>query len=212
MRRRMRNEAINSSETTTGVWMTTFTDLVMLMVTFFVMLLAMSSMSGKSLKNIFGYYIKPLAAVESTGALARALEKAGHAPEKIAGLTGLKEDERGILLTLEESLLFEPGRAEIKNGSYRVLDAVAGVISSSSNDILIMSHTDDAVLDKGEYESNLELSAFRSLSVLDYFTKKRRLPESRFHVGGYGSYSPLFPNDTSKHRELNRRVEIIFKH
>jgi chemotaxis protein MotB len=62
------------------------------------------------------------------------------------------------------------------------------------------------------YESQWELSAYRGLSVLEYFLKEKGLSPSRFSVGGYGPSRPLYPNDTPKDRALNRRVEIIFKH
>lgn len=203
---------MKGSGTTTEVWMTTFTDLVMLMVTFFVMLLSISSMSEKSLKKAFTYPMNMPVSVESTEALTAAFEKAGMPGGKISGSIMLKKDERGILLSLVEDVFFEPGKTEIKTESYEILDSIAAAIASSSNDILIMGHTDDKAFSGGEYESNLELSTYRSLSVLDYFIEKRHLPRSRFHTGGYGPYSPLFPNDTPEHMESNRRVEIIFRH
>jgi chemotaxis protein MotB len=74
-----------------------------------------------------------------------------------------------------------------------------------------MGHTDNTASNGGEYDSNLELSAYRSLSVFNYFVEKKQLPDSRFYTGGYGQYSPLFPNDSPEHMASNRRVEIIFR-
>jgi chemotaxis protein MotB len=212
MRRRAKSEAINASERTAEGWMTTFTDLVMLMVTFFVMLLSISSLSEKSLKKAFAYHGNQPGAVESTRALAEAFGKAGLPVDKTGGSMAIKKDERGLILSIEDDVFFEPGKTEIKTGSYEILDSIAGVIASSSNDILIMGHTDDTALSGGTYESNMELSTYRSLSALDYFIEKRNLSRSRFYSGGYGPYSPLFPNDTPEHRASNRRVEIIFRH
>jgi chemotaxis protein MotB len=75
-----------------------------------------------------------------------------------------------------------------------------------------MGHTDNIPIKSKIYKSNWELSAYRGLSVLDYFLKEKGLSPSRFYVGGYGAFRPIYPNDTAKRRALNRRVEIIFKH
>jgi len=75
-----------------------------------------------------------------------------------------------------------------------------------------MGHTDNIPIKSKLYKSNWELSAYRGLSVFDYFLKEKELSPSRFYVGGCGSFRPIYPNDTPKNRSLNRRVEIVFKH
>ena len=124
----------------------------------------------------------------------------------------IHDDERGVVMSFHEKILFEPGRAEIRKESLPFLDAVAVAIANSSNDILIMGHTDDTPVKSKAYESNWELSAYRGVAVLRYFLKEKQLSLERFRVGGYGSSRQLKPNDTAENRAMNRRVEIIFKH
>lgn len=228
-------------------WMVTFSDLICLMLTFFVMLITMSSIDRKALKDTFGYLQTSHGTVEysgygenkafsefikkysekrdktsisreqfddlrqSFGDSGEAMENAKNAVKNISKLIDLKEDKRGLVLSFQENIFFDSGKSEIRKENYEILDSIADAIASSSNDILIMGHTDDVFPQNGGYESNWELSADRGLAALDYFIRDKHLPASRFYVGGYGSYRPLFQNDNPEHRSLNRRIEIIFR-
>jgi len=243
-----KNRADESPAINPDAWMVTFSDLVCLMLTFFVMLLTMSSINKKALKNTFSYLQSSHGAFEYSGsgknkALSGFIKKYSEKRDKtaisqkqfddlrqsfgdsadsngnakiavknISRLIDLKEDERGIVFSFQENIFFDSGKTEVRKENYEFLDSIAAAIASCSNDILIMGHTDDVPLKSGRYESNWELSADRGLVALDYFIRNKNLPPTRFYVGGYGSYRPLFPNDSSEHRTLNRRVEIIFRY
>ena len=143
------------------------------------------------------------------------VDSKGDVEKKLKNLQdaiNILDDNRGIVLSIQEDLIFDPGESKIKKEVRSILEAVSRAINSSANDILIVGHTDNVPIKNERYDSNWELSAGRGLSVLDYFVRERDLPPSRFTVGGYGASRPLFPNNTAKNRALNRRVEIIFKH
>lgn len=211
--RRSRIEANDDTVLKTDAWMVTLSDIIMLMITFFVMLLTMSSIDQKSLKDTFNYIKKSIGGSAYSGYTGNGTH--GNLKAVIKNIDrsiDIKEDERGIVLSIYEDILFESGKSTIKKENYRILDSIAAAIDSCSNEIMVMGHTDDLPVQVGEYESNWELSAYRGLYVLDYFIKNKHLSPERFYVGGYGAFRPLFPNNNSKHRSLNRRVEIILKH
>jgi chemotaxis protein MotB len=227
-----------------NAWMVTFSDLIMLLLTFFVMLLTMSSMDAKMLKDIrsalneaaglleysglrkvnsLGKFIKEYQdsddlfvidqnhlknLIPSTGLDRIVLEKI----KDLDMIMDITDDERGIVLSLQENILFDSGEAKIKKDFLHVLDSIFTAIDSCPNDILIMGHTDNIPSHSALYKSNWELSSYRALSVLEYFLKEKGLQPSRLSVGGYGPARPLYPNDTPKNRALNRRVEIIIRH
>jgi len=232
---------VSDNDFNPNAWMVTFADLVMLLLTFFVLLLTMSSMDTKKLKKLMSHF------TESTGVLEFASSgnvsdfssfimqynnsdsmlviDQKHLLAKIKISLEIKDvlkdideninfsdDERGVVLSFNEAILFEPGKAILKKEIYPILDSVADAIYECPNDILILGHTDNTPVKSKLYQSNWELSAYRGLSVLDYFLKEKELSPSRFYVGGCGSFRPVHPNDTPKNRSLNRRVEIIFKH
>jgi len=225
-----------------SAWLVTFSDLIMLLLTFFVMLLAMSSMDMKMLKDIRSELQEAAGLLDYSGSrgvssLASFIQKFQDSESRfvvdqnllsnllpsvdtkmeelikdLTELMDITDDERGIVLSFPENILFDAGTVAIKKEVFRVLDSIATAIDSCPNDILIMGHTDDIPIQTRVYASNWELSSYRGLSVLEYFLKEKGLSPSRFSVGGYGPSRPLDPNDSPKNRASNRRVEIIFKH
>jgi chemotaxis protein MotB len=226
-------------------WMVTFSDLVMLLLTFFVLLLTMSSMDTKQLKALFTHFQGSTGVLELSGStdvsgLANFMtqyydtdsmlvidqkllkhlfladedskDDAEDALDGIEELIGITDDERGIVISFQEDIFFQQGEAAIKGDVQPFLDGIAKAIQGCANEVLIMGHTDNVPVNSPLYGSNWELSLYRGLSVLQYLLKKEGISPSRFSVGGYGPSRPLYPNDTAKHRALNRRVEIIFKH
>ena len=222
-------------------WMITFADLVMLLLTFFVLLLTMSSMDTKKLRDLMTHFRESTGVLEFSGA--GQVYKLGAFVNKynstdsllvvdqkdfltkiklVSNLTNilkdlsnnitLSDDERGIALSFHGNILFEPGKTTLRKEAYPVLDVIAEAIEECPNDVLIMGHSDNTPIKDEVYGSNWELSTYRGISVLNYFVNKKGLSPSRFSVGGSGSSRPLYPNINQKNRSLNRRVEIIFKH
>jgi chemotaxis protein MotB len=248
----------------TTLWMVTFGDLLMLLLTFFVMLLSMTSMDTKALKTMFSIFRGAIGPMEfsemervrttrdllhegSGGSMEfpdlnkitvlkdryrKIVEKKMDvnnleilkdilAPEgdtehdemleDLKEVIGISEDERGVILTLQDMVLFDPGEAEIKSNVFLLLDLIAEVLDSIPNNVLIMGHTDNVPIRSERYRSNWELSLYRALSVHTYFVEKNGLSPERFAAGGYGDLRPRFPNNIREGREKNRRVEIIVK-
>lgn len=222
-------------------WMVTFADLVMLLLTFFVLLLTMSSMDTKKLRNLMTHFKESTGVLEFSGAgevynIGNFINKYNdsdsllvidqkHFLTKVKLVSNIKnmlkdlsnditlsDDERGVALTFNGNILFDPGKTTLREEAYPVLDAVVDAIAECPNDILIMGHSDNTPIKDETYRSNWELSAYRGISVLDYFLIKKDLSPSRFTVGGSGSSNPLYPNTNEINRSLNRRVEIVFKH
>lgn len=230
----------DSIESDPNAWMVTFADLVMLLLTFFVLLLSMSSMDTKKLENLMTHFREATGVLEFSGSqefanLGSFISKYNDTssllvidqdnffdeldlPESLKKMANnldekltITDDERGVVVYLHENILFDPGKTTVNKALFPVLDAVADAIFGCENDILIMGHADSRPIGDIRYNSNWDLSAHRGLSVLNYFLKHTQLSPERFSVGGYGATRPLYPNDTPEHRALNRRVEIIFK-
>ena len=230
-----------TKKTDPNAWMVTFADLVMLLLTFFVLLLTMSSMDTKKLRNLMTHFRASTGVLELSGAgkvynlgsfvnkynntesllvvdqkhFLTKIKYVSNIKNKLKDLSNnitLSDDDRGIALTFHGNILFDPGKSTLRKEAYPVLDLVTDAIEECPNEILIMGHSDNSPVKSEMYRSNWELSAYRGISVLEYFLKEKGLLASRFSVGGSGSSRPLYPNTTPKNRSLNRRVEIIFKH
>jgi len=222
-------------------WMVTFGDLLMLLLTFFVMLLTMRSMDTAAIKAIFtpvgkgggiGALLFPESKqtsgiLDSSGAqdamlivsyaMLQNLMSEGETAdvnEKWGAAENsyeLYESQEGYVISLKADVLFESGQADLKPEMYPALDRIAFLLNAVSNDIMIIGHTDKITPGRSRFASNWELSLYRALSVHDYFINVKHMDPLRFSTGGAGSVKPRTSGETFFERQKNRRVEIILK-
>jgi chemotaxis protein MotB len=121
----------------------------------------------------------------------------------------VRRDERGVIVSLSDSVLFDSGQADVKQSAMPALAAVTSVIRKIPNSIIIEGHTDSVPIKNSRYSSNWELSTARALSVLSYMLKDSSLSPERFSLAGYAEFRPLAPNETPGGRDKNRRVDIV---
>lgn len=215
-------------------WMVTFSDMVTLLLTFFIMLIATSSMDAKALRESFGYFssvagpmdfsqekeagiltpvVKPVPEVIELKAehlsrmLVIALKNQGIPDAQGRGLElfDVVETSRGLAIRIPGDILFAEGSFQVRKEAQAVLRAAAAGIRATDATVSIDGHTDN----RGDDRKNWRLSLQRATSVADYFVYSMGMPPGRFCVAGYGAQRPLATNDTDTGRSKNRRVEII---
>jgi len=115
-----------------------------------------------------------------------------------------------ITVTLPTAILFESGKASLKQTTQKELDHIAGVLQSkyAGRKIDVVGHTDSDPIKKSAWQDNWELSAQRSLSVLRYLVSKG-IPSDRIRAAGCGESRPVAENTTATGKAKNRRVEIV---
>ena len=124
----------------------------------------------------------------------------------------LKELEGKLTLTMVEAILFDSGKAEVKQEGRDALQKVADVLKTvEGQEIVVAGYTDNVQI--GErlakvYPSNWELSAARAISVVKILVSDGVNPEN-ISAAGYGEFRPVADNDTQEGRAQNRRMEII---
>lgn len=218
-------------------WLVTFGDLVTLLLTFFVLLLSMSSMD-KSVLTKITFFTDDLGVLSNKSAgripprirmIIDALEKPWEILDKEQRLKDMMfpedvippeinrstlmenlrilERPEGVALVLSDKLLFPEGGAELSPAARQLLDAVAQVLLYTAAPVNIAGYTDDV---GGGAEYNYILSGRRSLAVLRHFLEVGQ-PDERFSVSGYGPNWPIGDNKTEAGRAANRRVEILLK-
>lgn len=117
-------------------------------------------------------------------------------------------DERGLVISLADSVLFDPGRADIRHNIQEMLIEIASVIDKLPNIIRVEGHTDNVPIHNEVFPSNWELSSARAARVVRLFITAGVDPE-KLTISGYGEFRPVAENETSVGRALNRRVDII---
>ena len=118
--------------------------------------------------------------------------------------------ERGLVLTFVAEVLFDSGKAELRDKAKESLAKVASVIRQKvpDRDIGIEGHTDNEPIKHSGWKSNWELSTGRATSVL-HFLEQEGVDPHRLVASGYGEYHSIASNDTFEGRQKNRRVEIV---
>lgn len=108
-------------------------------------------------------------------------------------------------IQLDSLNLFEPGSAELKPGSTKLLiNALVGIKAQPGWLILISGHADA----RGDAAKNLDLSRARASAVRDWMQRMGDIPDSCFAVQGVAASQPVSSNDTLNGRAENRRVDI----
>lgn len=118
-------------------------------------------------------------------------------------------DMRGLVIRLNNAIMFDSGSAEIKSEHEGSLIEIAAMINSLDNYIRIEGHTDNVPITSEIYPSNWELSSARAASVVQLFINKCSFLPNKLVAVGYGEYKPVEDNSTAEGREKNRRIDII---
>ncbi|KAA6448573.1 flagellar motor protein MotS [Bacillus swezeyi] len=207
-------------------WIITFSDLITLILVFFILLFSMSQIDLNKFKAAVGSFQdradgEPAAEQIDRGRDQHAKKAADSQDDlikkindyieknQLSGLITAKRDERGVILVLQEAVLFDSGKADIKDQAYPLLHKIAVLLKTVANPINVEGHTDNRPISTYRFPSNWELSAARASTVIGYFTEKEKLDSSRFLAVGYADTKPVRDNRTETHMKENRRVEIV---
>ena len=217
-------------------WMTTFADLVTLLLTFFVLLLSMANMedvkfaeASASIRSAFGAHSMPapskfsipiipsppvskFSPIQNETALKvykriQSQLKSDNIPEDVE-LVKMEDDT--IILRINESVLFQKGTAVLSPTAYPTLRNLADIIRPLTMRLRIEGHTDNTPVSKREID-NWNLSVARAVSVMRFFKKGDLLPLDRMASIGYGPNRPIVPNTTKENKAKNRRVDFVLR-
>jgi len=128
------------------------------------------------------------------------------------GLTGdvdVTIEERGIVISIEEKVLFKSGSADLEPDSQLTIEKLGKVLLAiPGKHIRVEGHTDNVPIHNSRFPDNQELSTARANSVWRILVNKVGLSPKSLSATGYGEYRPKMPNDTAENKAQNRRVDI----
>ena len=220
-------------------WLGTYSDTVTLLLTFFVLLYSLSSVDSEKSKAVsqalntvmtgqaadsmleFDKYKGkvPLVGGESEDVAVEDSEGKGVKTyedlqqyinaNNLSDQVSITQNERGVMIQLKDTVLFEKGSADIKLDAQNVLDTINNIISTMPNSIIVEGHTDNDPISTFEFQSNWELSSARASRVVRYFIEIKGQDPSRFSAAAYGDTRPIYPNVSEENKTKNRRVNIL---
>ena len=223
----MSNKKAKKTADGAPAWMVTYSDLVTLLLTFFVLLLSMANMDpvkfvkvANSMRSAFGIIgkidtvdiapkvinIAPLPEEDMAQRVYKRIQFQLYQLKLNKDIT-LVLDRGAVVLRVDSNLLFAPGRSDILPGGLPKLRKIAELVRPLPFHLRAEGHTDSM----GNAEANWDLSMARASTVVKFFAAEKLFPLDRMAAVGYGSQRPIAPNDTPENRALNRRVEFILE-
>lgn len=214
-------------------WLLTYSDLITLLMIFFILLYAMSTTDARKFNDL-------------TGALQRAFNNGQFQMVTIGGTPGnnhtfsgttpsqkdvkaklidqLREvvkmlgipqtvvtigsTQEGLVITLAGNLVFYPGGYQLKSDSFALMSRIAQVLVRIPNQVRVEGNTDNQVTGSGGANANWALSAMRAVSVVEYLSGQG-IPPTRLQALGLGQYHPVASNATAEGRAQNRHADIV---
>lgn len=208
-----------------GSWTVTFSDLLTLLLTFFVFMIAVSVFKTPQYKEFwrqFQQMDKQAQTKRATNSnrfqLIKGLRLPMLTPEAEQLMVKLEStftdsdfdgmnvfcDENKINLSISEELGFDGGSAVLKEGAKPLLLKLIKPIAGTKFDINVEGHSDSQT---SPGVNNVDLSLQRALSVVRFLIANG-MDKKKLSVSGYGPYRPVASDDTPEGRMKNRRVEV----
>lgn len=217
----------------TPLWFITFSDLMALLVGFFMLLYGFSTLEANrfralagSVREAFGgpHVVAPGSGLpgepprpsspqepETPGRAAIyekttvALRELGFGPLAEAEL-----DADGVRVRVADGLVFGPNDVEPAQAASPLLDALATLSLQAGAEVIVEGHTDNQPVTGAKFASSWELAGARATAVVRALAE-RGVPGERLEARSLGASRPRAPNQTYEGRRQNRRVEIVIR-
>ncbi len=217
-------------------WMTTYGDMMTLLLCFFVLLFSFSVIDADKFEKVMQALKDKLGVLQGGRTLSQGImvdnglrdknftdstfdenefeqliqELESHIIESnLQSDVTLEENEGGLVVRMTGKVLFDLGKADLKKEGMEALSELAIFLEGIPNYIEIEGHTDDLPINNEEFPNNWALSANRSIDVCNYLMENTKIDPQRIQLKAHGPYKPIKPNNSPENRALNRRVDIV---
>lgn len=218
MAKPIQNEAPPSSD---GGWITTYADMITLLMCFFVIMYSASEPSQSKWEQLKGGIESDVMNVKNQTPLAdlyNELEAKYDDPKDDNPDLTIDFNTHGIVISLGSASLFESGGATLKPDGRRVIKILSKELRKRLKKyelvIDVEGHTDDIPIRTAQFPSNWELSSSRAASVVKLFTE-RGIDPTVVRAIGHADAFPKKPNRDAdgaaipENMAVNRRVDVI---
>lgn len=216
-------------------WMITFTDLMTLLLTFFVLLVSMATLDEQrklvTLGSVLGSFGMGESGIDARSTKPNKNNVEPGPMEDVPALERLKdmlwEDLENDLdfrsnkfievLSLTADVLFEPGGTTMSQRGKEIIDRILPVLLRIEQPLLLAGHASVAREEVADYvvkfdaeglDFSWNLSLDRVMSLYRYLLS-RGMDPAKLRVEAYGQYHPIHTNQTAEGRRKNRRVDIV---
>lgn len=219
-------------------WITTFADLSLILLVFFVLLYSISTLNDKRFKESFvsvrralgseeGKFAQPVSESEPGVFIdeVRAMRQLRENQKKVfsdltlytadkglEGIVGAHLQEGEITLSVPSKVLFASGSVQLKPEGERIIKQLKNFfLRYPDQTINIQGHTDNVPpSENSRFKDNWEISSLRAITVLRTLINAGIEP-NRLTATGFADLQPIVPNSTPENKARNRRVEFVLQ-
>jgi len=219
----------DNDQPTAPFWMTTFSDMMTLLMVFFVLIVSMSEIKKDRFQEALTYFqggqgvLMQQSVMQNTIQTQETMHINRQRAERFEELNeylrenGLQDKVQvdlrpdGVHTVITDEVMFNTGKARLIEPARTILELLAGAIDEEVQAVAVEGHTDSRPIRTMRYPTNWELSAARAAAVVRFLQQQEDvLDPERYVALGYGEHQPVATNATPKGRASNRRVEILF--
>lgn len=210
-------------------WLLTYSDLITLLLIFFIVMYSTCSLDSskyKELSKAMKGSFKVVSADSSENSddsspndeilseeemLSQVKSKVDELVKdsELEGTVSTSIQEKGLVISFNDTVLFNSGEAAIKEDWKQKLTSISKVLNGIDNYIRVEGHTDNIAINTPEFHSNWQLSSGRASNVVEFLISDGGIDAGRLSAIGYGENRPVQSNDTEEGRAANRRVDIL---
>lgn len=211
-------------------WLLTYADLITLLLVLFIVLYSMAAVDQKKFEGMAQSLAVVFGGVGRNGVLDGGrsvmpgtmpfkerlnMQNTEERVKRLIATMGLKGkvsttyEERGLVISIKDSVLFLSGSAELTPNAEEIVKGVGVILAKMPNSIRVEGHTDNDRIHTDRFFSNWELSTSRATNVLQYLILHTGIVPERMSAAGYGEYKPKVPNTSEENKVQNRRVDIV---
>ncbi|MBF0352437.1 MAG: flagellar motor protein MotB [SAR324 cluster bacterium] len=208
----------SGNELDPNAWMVTFSDLITLMMTFFVLLYSFNDPNPKSQQSslssmepgFFSMYesrsTDEIRILRANSILKESLEVflSEHSVRNVE----LSQSDEGLIVTIPADIVFARNSALLSASAKQTIHQIARYLNKTGHMIRIEGHTDTTPVRSSKYRDSWDLSLARAQSVLKEMLNVGVSP-AKLSLTGKGDSQPKASNQTPKGRRTNSRVEIV---
>ncbi|MGB0694164.1 MAG: OmpA/MotB family protein [Rhodospirillaceae bacterium] len=200
-------------------WIVTFSDMVTLLLAFFIILISISTIDPEKFDQVRESLQEEIGADDLVDQPIKDLRNETENVIKVLEVEDdvrVAQDDQGLIIEFASSAFYEPGSAEIREEMIPVLEEIVKTLDEpryQTFQIIVQGHTDDTPISTEQFPSNWELSAARATRVVR-FMEAQQVQKDRMLAIGYADIAPKVPNrdeagnPVPEFQELNRRVVI----
>ncbi len=199
-------------------WMTTFSDMVTLMLGFFIMLASISKVDMALFEQVQAGMAKGMGKrdIETPIENLKQEMKEILVQMNVDETSSIGSDSSGVIIEFASFSFFDPGAATLRPEAQPILTRVADTLNADvykNFQVEVQGHTDDTPIHTLQFPSNWELSAARATGVVRFFLEHQMIP-ARLRAVGLADVAPKVPNldpfgnPLPVNRKINRRIVI----